>query len=753
MKAAHVYLGFGWAVVPLHDVTSGRCSCGSDHLKKDGTSNGSEGKHPRLNDWVKEASKDPRQVAEWQAEYPTGNIGIATGELSGFFVLDVDPDKGGDVTLEQLEEEHGTLPDTVQAITGSGGQHFLFKMVPGLANSAGRLGKGLDTRGNGGQIVVAPSRSAKGAYRWAAGSAPWERPILEAPHWLIELLAPRVIPEHVSAPVFSFPPATPEILKDARAALDAHGPAIDGEGGGRHTVHAAAILTHDYALTDEEAWPLFVEWNTTCEPPWELEGRESLRTMLGRGRKYGKLEYGCRRKLDPLAASKQVIEEWRAAGSSQDAIPAMVEKIRDVVAKGALPTERALIEITLKEATGLGVKSFALPPATRRVLTIPQAQPSYGFDISSSGAPIMNLNNVVIVLEAEKREFAFDTFSQRVVKENGKPWTDADTLELTLDLQRRIGLTKMTPQTTIDGVVAYARRQERNSVTEFLDGLAWDQEQRIAEFFRRAFGAADNEYTRSASQNFWRSLVARALMPGCKVDTMIVLEGPQGILKSSALQAIVGKAWFAEATESPHAKDFFQGLHGKWLIEIAELDSFGRADVTAVKRVLSCQSDYLRLPYGRVFEDFPRQSIFAGTTNRSDWNRDDTGARRFWPILCSLIDLAYIREHREQFFAEAVAEVQAGATWWEMPAEATAAEQEARRMVDPWEELLEQYIAQSEAKEFVVTDLLGDPLGLDVARMGKPEQMRIATILKRLGLMKCDAWRSGKKLRVWKRIT
>jgi hypothetical protein len=116
------------------------------------------------------------------------NIGIATGEASGFFVVDVDPDHGGDDALRGLEREHGQLPTTVRQLTGGGGEHILFRNVTGLKNSAGRIAKGLDVRSDGGYIVVAPSVHASGRrYTWSVDHHPSDVVIAEAPAWLIGL--------------------------------------------------------------------------------------------------------------------------------------------------------------------------------------------------------------------------------------------------------------------------------------------------------------------------------------------------------------------------------------------------------------------------------------------------------------------------------------------------------------------------------------------------------------------------------------
>ncbi|MBX7116387.1 MAG: bifunctional DNA primase/polymerase [Myxococcaceae bacterium] len=273
MKAALLYAQNGWAVLPDEP----------------------NGKRPILANWPEAATSDLEVVQQWVEKYPTANIGIATGAKSGFFVLDVDVKNGGPATLAKLPP----LPRTVEARTASGGSHYLFALPDfPVRNSAGKLGPGLDIRGEGGQIVVAPSRTPVGEYRWV--NAPWDVDIAPAPEWLLELLRPKP-PERDKTEISTrriFPPATPEVLGDAAAALIAHGPAIEGEGGDEHTFIAAATLVHDFALTDEEAWPLFLEWNETCQPPW-AEDDLSTKLRMGRRERERAPAYGCKRRRAP----------------------------------------------------------------------------------------------------------------------------------------------------------------------------------------------------------------------------------------------------------------------------------------------------------------------------------------------------------------------------------------------------------------------------------------------------------------------
>ncbi|ACX52291.1 Bifunctional DNA primase/polymerase [Ammonifex degensii KC4] len=174
---------FGWAVLPLHSIAGGRCTCGRVNCP-------SPGKHPLTQHGVKEASKDSETIAAWWRRWPWANIGVATGSISGFFVLDVDGPEGED-SLYELVKRHGELPETVEQITGSGGRHLLFRMPEGRAiGNKVRLAPGLDVRGEGGYVVAAPSLHASGRrYEWEFSSRPGEVEVAEAPGWLLELLA------------------------------------------------------------------------------------------------------------------------------------------------------------------------------------------------------------------------------------------------------------------------------------------------------------------------------------------------------------------------------------------------------------------------------------------------------------------------------------------------------------------------------------------------------------------------------------
>lgn len=183
------------------------------------------------------------------------------------------------------------------------------------------------------------------------------------------------------------------------------------------------------------------------------------------------------------------------------------------------------------------------------------------------------------------------------------------------------------------------------------------------------------------------SAVARAFEPGCKVDTMLVLEGKQGVGKTRFTRELFGADWYAEATASPGDKDFFQVLQGRWVMEIGEMESFTKAEVGKIKQAVTAQQDTFRASYGRFVKTYPRQCVFVGTTNENQYLRDPTGARRFLPIRVNTIDVDRIIRERDQLWAEAVHLYREGFDYWTLPADA-AREQERRYQADTWEETI-----------------------------------------------------------------
>jgi Bifunctional DNA primase/polymerase, N-terminal len=179
LKAALAYASHGWLIIPVRTAHHGRCSCGSHECV-------SPAKHPHAPRGLRDASTDAAQIRAWWQCWPGTNIGIRTGAVSGLVVVDIDPRNGGDVTLEELEAEHGRLPDTVESLAGGGGRHLLYRH-PGepypLASYS--PGPGVDLKADGGYIVAPPLGHASGRpYTWELSREPDVTPLAPAPAWI-----------------------------------------------------------------------------------------------------------------------------------------------------------------------------------------------------------------------------------------------------------------------------------------------------------------------------------------------------------------------------------------------------------------------------------------------------------------------------------------------------------------------------------------------------------------------------------------
>lgn len=198
-------------------------------------------------------------------------------------------------------------------------------------------------------------------------------------------------------------------------------------------------------------------------------------------------------------------------------------------------------------------------------------------------------------------------------------------------------------------------QNEFHPVQDFLDSLSWDGVPRVENAFIHYMGAnaMPKEYIRAVTRKFFLALIKRIYEPGCKMDSMPVLEGAQGIGKSSFGRILVGEEWFLDGLPDLADKDAALNLQGIWLCEMSELSSLYRSALEAAKGFIVRQTDKIRPPYGRRRVDLKRSTVFLGTTNEKDFLIDPTGNRRFWPLSvhqCRFKDLA---KDREQLLAEA----------------------------------------------------------------------------------------------------
>lgn len=205
-----------------------------------------------------------------------------------------------------------------------------------------------------------------------------------------------------------------------------------------------------------------------------------------------------------------------------------------------------------------------------------------------------------------------------------------------------------------------------NPIRDYLNNLApWDGVERISRALHTYAHAEGNDrYIEQISRKFFVSAVARALQPGCKVDTMLILHGAQGIGKSRFVK-ILGEPWSGNSSTDITSRDAIMVMTGNWLVEWAELASMRKGDIEGLKAFLTKQDDQIRLPYARSVQSFPRNTVFVGTTNDDTPLLDRTGSRRFWPVTVhGKIDADGLKRDREQLWAEAVEAFDAGEKWY-----------------------------------------------------------------------------------------
>lgn len=303
-----------------------------------------------------------------------------------------------------------------------------------------------------------------------------------------------------------------------------------------------------------------------------------------------------------------------------------------------------------------------------------------------------------------------------------------------------------------DAIASHAAHTFYDPLHDWLTGLRWDGTPRLTQWLTTYLGVVDNAYTRAVSRSFCIGAVARALKPGCKVDTTMVLEGNQGTGKSTALRVLVGDRWFLDhLPDFNRPADVAQALAKAWVHELSELATLSRAEVEKIKQFLVQLHDAYRPPYGRVTIEQLRRCVFAATTNRNDYLRDSTGNRRFLPIRTGVIDMEALARDREQLWAEAVAAFLGGEPWHIRDTsvlELARTEQAERLDQDAWLGDIEHQIVGK--SEVLVADLLGK-LGVETGKRTSREAERVKSVLRLLGWEEHRPRANGIRQRVWRR--
>ena len=262
-------------------------------------------------------------------------------------------------------------------------------------------------------------------------------------------------------------------------------------------------------------------------------------------------------------------------------------------------------------------------------------------DFTKEGGIRSTIGNVVTILNGDPSfigRIAFNEMSHDVVALGSLPWrkskgerlwSDADDANLRYYIERVYGLSGK--EKIFDAVNVVAQAHKFHPVRDYLDSCTWDGEPRLETLLVDYLGAEDSPYTRAVTRKTLVAAVARIYEPGCKFDHMLTLRGRQGIGKS-AVAAKLGGQWFSDSLTTVQGKEACEQVQGVWIMEIGELAGMKKAEVEAIKQFLTKNRDRFRPAYGKRTLDSPRQCIFIGTTNETQFLRDTTGNRRFWVV-------------------------------------------------------------------------------------------------------------------------
>lgn len=363
---------------------------------------------------------------------------------------------------------------------------------------------------------------------------------------------------------------------------------------------------------------------------------------------------------------------------------------------------------------------------------------------TEKGAIASCIENVVVILNGDPALVGcvgYNEMSHNIVAVRSlpwrsvtgeSPWSDADDADLRYYLERVYGLSGKDK--IFDGLNVVAMARKFHPVRDYLDGCGWDGQPRLETLLVDYLGAEDTPYTRAVTRKALVAAVARIYNPGCKFDYMLTLRGRQGLGKS-ALIAKLGGPWFSDTFSTVQGKEAYEQTIGAWIVEVGELAGMRKAEAETIKLYISKQSDRFRPAYGRRIQEFPRQCIFVGTTNETQFLRDTTGNRRFWivdtpnqPRLNLWEDLtpAVI----QQIWGEAVELFRKGEALY-LPHELEAAAREVQETYEeenPKEGIVAEYLERLLPADWSTRDLYSRRQWLEGSEQGTVERRSVCSL-------------------------
>jgi predicted P-loop ATPase len=712
LEAALAYAKSGWHVFPLHSVRDRRCSCGKLEC-------GNQGKHPRVMHGFKEATTDTEKIREWWGQWPDANIGVACGD-SRLVVVDIDPRNNGDEGFFELEKQYGALPKTRTSLTGGGGQHLVYHVPVGTQpprswNPAHPV-MGVEIKADGGYIVAPPSTHVLGTYRWDVGQPEWPE---EAPEWLCTV-------QQKKKSLLATGSAREGILGAAFVAAGMAGRTL---GKNQMTVECPWADEHtgggDYDTSTVVFGPA----------PGSNFGHFHCSHSHCQARETGpdgkKIALELRRKMwleklppDAVAASRASVKgaerevafvlrspwenslDWNASGT---ALKANIGNL-------------ALLLENLPEWAGV----FKHDESHDRLYWAEVPPPVMGLRCPSKGDAIQDYDYIYISQWFALHQNYRSTFKKEQIR---------------------------------DAVMARGWANRHNSLTAHLDSLEWDGVMRVDTWLSEFLGVDDTPYARFVGRAWLISAMARAYRPGCKADHVLVLEGRQGVGKTSTFE-IIGGEWHLPDIPRVDNKDARGVISTAWIAEFSELAALKGVEQQKVKSFITERVDKYRPPYGHNFVTKPRRCVFAGSTNECEWIMDSTGGRRFWPVRVIRVNFKRLEDERGALLAEARNLYREGELWYpkyDGEIESMIREQQSSRVeTDPWDKLVADYIGAKLTYDRDYQPTLGEcfhAVGVQIDKQDRIGARRLGNALRGLGWVKKRAAKdeSGKQAYIWVR--
>lgn len=634
----------------------------------------------------KDATRDPDVISAMFAAHPDCNIAIATGAISGNIgVIDLDLAADGSYdgreALTEWQMEHGKFPETATVVTGRGGAHYYFRFPGYVPASYKNEAAHVDFRGEKGYAMLPGSIHPNGReVIWDIG--PDELPIAMAD-------------ENVLNFVNAHRPAT----------ASAHGP--DGK-----------------------------------RKPLEMTER-----LLEGARDDTIFRYACFERSKNVP--KDVVLVAALAYNRQHCEPPLPESVVEQKVESAFKYEPG--SAAQKEAR-----------STSGVPTLSGASiwdnPYLEAKTDPSGAIVGYLAPTVPALDWWLEEdpalvgIRLETMSQQITMDGGVEWAHSAKLWRTVDddyLYRRVQeryvydgrAVVRSDKNLFKAFSVFTDRHSYDKLRDLLESLPpWDGSPRKDRLLIDCLGAEDNSYVVAVTALFLRAAIARALDPGCKYDHMVVLQGPQGIGKSTLLRLLaMDDALFVDDVKNIGTKDAQELIQGRWIVEMAELAAFKGKQVETLKSFITSQTDSYRVPYARRPVQLPRRCVMVGTTNLSEYLEDPTGNRRFLPVRCDGKGMRNIFErdmpdYVRQVWAEALMDYRndpARGLILPRSVEQSANEMRERATTeDPWIGVVGAFLSTKGQHEPVCTlQVLVEAIGMDRKMVQKADNMRVSGII------------------------